>query len=65
MRSCVLLDRRRAKLPALTVLAGDPRLRAQIDAWGAVPPTLATLRAIKARFDPGATLAPGRFVGGI
>ena len=55
----------RGALPALTVLAGDPRLRAQIDAWGAVPPTLATLRAIKARFDPGATLAPGRFVGGI
>jgi glycolate oxidase FAD binding subunit len=55
----------RGALPALMVLAGDPRLRAQVDAWGAVPPTLATLRAIKSRFDPGATLAPGRFVGGI
>jgi glycolate oxidase FAD binding subunit len=55
----------RGALPELTVLAGDPRLRAQVDAWGAVPSTLPTLRAIKERFDPSATLAPGRFVGGI
>jgi glycolate oxidase FAD binding subunit len=55
----------RAALPSITVLAGEPRLRAQVDAWGAVPPTLPTLRAIKERFDPSATLAPGRFIGGI
>jgi glycolate oxidase FAD binding subunit len=55
----------RAALPAITVLAGDPRLRAQVDAWGSPPSTLPTLRAIKERFDPRATLAPGRFVGGI
>jgi len=55
----------RTTLPALTVLAGDPRLRAQVDAWGAVPPTMETLRAIKLRFDPSATLAPGRYVGGL
>jgi glycolate oxidase FAD binding subunit len=55
----------RAALPGATVLAGDPRLRAQVDAWGTPPSTLPTLRAIKARFDPTATLAPGRFVGGI
>jgi glycolate oxidase FAD binding subunit len=55
----------RAELPGITVLAGDPRLRAQVDAWGAAPSTLPTLRAIKERFDPSATLAPGRFVGGI
>jgi glycolate oxidase FAD binding subunit len=55
----------RAALPELTVLAGDARLRAEVDAWGAVPATLDTHRAIKARFDPGAVLAPGRYVGGI
>lgn len=55
----------RAALPGATVLAGDPRLRAQVDAWDGAPSTLPTLRAIKERFDPSATLAPGRFVGGI
>jgi glycolate oxidase FAD binding subunit len=60
------LDARlRAALPGITVLAGDPVLRAQIDAWSSVPPTIDALRAIKARFDPGATLAPGRYVGGL
>jgi glycolate oxidase FAD binding subunit len=55
----------RAVLPELTVLAGDARLRAHVDAWGAPPAALETQRAIKARFDPGCTLAPGRYVGGI
>ncbi|MGD0472291.1 MAG: FAD-binding oxidoreductase [Candidatus Velthaea sp.] len=55
----------RTALPGITVLAGDPRLRAQVDAWGPAPATLTMLRAIKDRFDPSATLAPGRFVGGI
>ncbi|HEY0395777.1 MAG TPA: FAD-binding oxidoreductase [Candidatus Elarobacter sp.] len=36
-----------------------------LDAWGAPPATLATMRALKDRFDPRGTLAPGRFVGGI
>jgi hypothetical protein len=52
-------------LPGRTVLAGDQRLRATLDAWGQMPPTLETLRAVKARFDPSAILAPGRDVGGI
>jgi glycolate oxidase FAD binding subunit len=55
----------RDALPAITVLAGDPRLRSQVDAWSAPPSTMQTLRAIKERFDPASTLAPGRFVGGI
>lgn len=55
----------RAALPGITVLAGDPRLRAQVDAWGTVPAVMDTLRAIKTRFDPEATLAPGRYVGGL
>jgi glycolate oxidase FAD binding subunit len=55
----------RAAVPGLTVLAGDPALRAQIDAWGTPPSTMETLRAIKTRFDPTASLAPGRYVGGL
>jgi glycolate oxidase FAD binding subunit len=55
----------RRALPGSTILAGDARLRAQVDAWGAVPTTIETLRAIKTRFDPGANLAPGRYVGGL
>jgi glycolate oxidase FAD binding subunit len=36
-----------------------------LDAWGTPPATLATMRALKVRFDSRGTLAPGRFVGGI
>jgi len=36
-----------------------------VDAWGAPPPTIATMRALKTQFDPHAVLAPGRYVGGI
>lgn len=55
----------RAGVPGLRVLAGEPRLRAQVDAWGTLPSTIDTLRAVKARFDPGSILAPGRYVGGL
>jgi glycolate oxidase FAD binding subunit len=48
-----------------TVLAGDARLRALVDAWGPPPATIATMRALKTHFDPAGTLAPGRYVGGI
>ena len=48
-----------------TVLAGGTALRASIDAWGTEPSTIATMRAIKARFDPAGILAPGRYVGAI
>jgi glycolate oxidase FAD binding subunit len=46
-----------------TVLNAGPA--AQLDAWGDPPATLATMRALKASFDPQGMLAPGRFVGGI
>jgi glycolate oxidase FAD binding subunit len=48
-----------------TVLAGGAALRASIDAWGAEPSSIATMRAIKAHFDPAGILAPGRYVGAI
>ena len=43
----------------VVVLAGDAA-----DRWGPVP-GLELMRRVKERFDPGALLAPGRFVGGI
>ncbi len=55
----------RAAIERTTVLAGAPALRAAVDAWGMVPTTIATMRALKARFDPANILAPGRYVGGI
>jgi len=36
-----------------------------IDVWGAPPPTLALMRAIKNQFDPKGLLNPGRFIAGI
>lgn len=48
-----------------SVLAGGASLRGAIDAWGAPPTTIATMRAIKAHFDPAGILAPGRYVGAI
>lgn len=56
---------RRTALAGARVLAAPPALRARLDVWGAPPASLATMRALKARFDPNGTLAPGRFVGGI
>jgi glycolate oxidase FAD binding subunit len=38
---------------------------AACDAFGAPPPALALMRALKARFDPARVLSPGRFVAGI
>jgi glycolate oxidase FAD binding subunit len=55
----------RRTLERATLLAGEPALRAKLDAWGSVPATIETMRTLKARFDPTATLAPGRYVGGI
>jgi glycolate oxidase FAD binding subunit len=38
---------------------------AGLDRWGPPPPALRLHQAMKARFDPGGLLSPGRFVGGI
>jgi len=49
---------------SLVVQSAPPALARQIDVWG--PTTaLAMMRRLKDRFDPHATLNPGRFVGGI
>jgi glycolate oxidase FAD binding subunit len=60
-----LVEGARERLSGLTLIAGDAALRAGIDAWGPPPPAIEKLRALKNRFDPRGTLAPGRLVGGI
>jgi glycolate oxidase FAD binding subunit len=51
--------------PRATVISAPDRVRERLAVWGAAPPALAQMRALKQRFDPNGTLAPGRFVGGI
>ncbi|HEX3550246.1 MAG TPA: FAD-binding oxidoreductase [Candidatus Elarobacter sp.] len=53
----------RAVLGRATVLTAA--FGTAVDAWGEPPSSVATMRALKARFDPLGVLAPGRFVGGI
>jgi glycolate oxidase FAD binding subunit len=55
----------REALDGAQLIAASDALTPHLDAWGSVPATVATMRALKARFDPGDVLAPGRFVGGI
>ncbi len=54
-----------SRWPATTLTAGDPAVVHATRPWGADPPGLAVMRAVKARFDPAGILQPGRFVGGI
>jgi glycolate oxidase FAD binding subunit len=49
----------------IVLLSSPDAVRDRLDAWGPPPASLATMRALKERFDPRGTLAPGRFVGGI
>jgi glycolate oxidase FAD binding subunit len=55
----------RTVVPRARIIAGATRLRSDLDAWGEPPKTMATMRALKERFDPSGVLAPGRFIGGI
>ena len=55
----------RESLVASTVIAGTPGARRAVDAWGPPPRSFPVMREIKLRFDPHATLAPGRYVGGL
>jgi len=51
--------------PRCAIVASDAAARAPFEPWGAVPPAIEKMRAMKARFDPHGTLNPGRFIGGI
>jgi len=49
----------------LVVLVGPEDLKAQFDVWGPPGDALPLLRRVKQQLDPGGTLSPGRFVGGL
>lgn len=42
-----------------------PVLKREIDVWGTPPADFAVMKKLKAVFDPGEILSPGRFMGGI
>ncbi|HUD39857.1 MAG TPA: FAD-binding oxidoreductase [Streptosporangiaceae bacterium] len=48
----------------VVVLRAPASVREQVDLFGPVP-SLGLMRAVKQQFDPGRTLSPGRFAGGI
>jgi glycolate oxidase FAD binding subunit len=49
----------------LVIWRAPLEVRRGIDVWGSVGEGLGLMRRVKQQFDPGATLNPGRFVGGI
>lgn len=61
----VLDDALHAGEPRARVIAGDHPVRPALRVWGADPPAIEQMRALKARFDPNGTLNSGRFVSGI
>lgn len=50
---------------SLVVLRCPAAIKPRIDVWGTSGDALALMRRVKERFDPEATLNPGRYVGGI
>jgi glycolate dehydrogenase FAD-binding subunit len=47
------------------VILHRPAGMVELDAWGRAGDALPVMQAVKRQFDPGGTLNPGRFVGGI
>ncbi len=63
-----LLDLRQqcqAEAGYLIVLEAPRALKQQLDVWGYAGKALEQMRAVKRQLDPGNSLNPGRFVGGI
>lgn len=50
---------------SLVLLDCPAALRSRLDVWGTPGDALPLMRRVKAHFDPGALLNPGRYVGGI
>lgn len=55
----------RATLGRVWVLSAPAEVRERLAAWGAAPAAIDKMRALKTRFDPNGTLAPGRLAGAI
>jgi len=49
----------------VTILAAEPTAKRAVDVWGREPDTIDVMRTLKAQFDPGNVLNPGRFAGRI
>jgi glycolate oxidase FAD binding subunit len=49
----------------VTILAAEPAAKRAVDVWGRTPDTIDVMRTLKAQFDPGNILNPGRFAGRI
>ena len=47
------------------IFTAPPRLKENLDVWGAPPSTLPLMRETKRQFDPKGLLNPGRFVAGL
>jgi glycolate oxidase FAD binding subunit len=47
------------------VLRAPESARDRLDHWGPVGDALDLMRRVKAQFDPGHRMSPGRFVGGL
>ena len=64
----VLTQLRQSALAAqgnLIIETAPPELKQHIDVWGPVGDTLSLMKQVKAKFDAGGLLNPGRFVGSI
>ncbi len=47
---------------SLVIVDAPAEIKTTLDAWGARPDTLETMRRLRDAFDPGRTISPGRFV---
>jgi glycolate oxidase FAD binding subunit len=58
-------DRLARRGGTLVALRAPLELKRKIDVWGPVGDAEGLMRRVKEQFDPGGTMSPGRFVGGI
>jgi glycolate oxidase FAD binding subunit len=49
----------------VVIEAAPAAVKERLDVWGLRPPAFNLLKALKAKFDPGHMLNPGRFIGGL
>ncbi len=60
-----MLAAMRARSPNTTVVALPEAMRGDVDVWGSSIESIDLMQALKKEFDPGRTINPGRFVGGL